>query len=193
VSEILYAAFAEPVEIRASGDGRTVEGLVVPYDTPTRRGALGPSRREQFAAGALTRTVAERGNRVTLHAGHPPRVQPDAQVVGRAVEYRDSAAGMRASFRVSQTPLGMEWLELVRDGVVPGFSVGFVELPGRWRDDRQGDGTTLRTQLEVKLRHVALTTVPAYDEALVEAVRAEAQSRSGALSLSEARRRLALL
>jgi hypothetical protein len=65
---------------------------------------------------------------------------------------------------VSKTTAGDEALELLRDGALDSFSVGFAPIRHVKRDK-----VTVRT--EVALREASLVTFPAYEDALVQAVR----------------------
>jgi len=67
-----------------------------------------------------------------------------------------------------KTALGDDVLELARDGVPLGLSVGFMEVAGgsRWSPDRRRV-TRTRAQLD----HVAVVRVPAYAGAEVVGVR----------------------
>jgi phage head maturation protease len=69
---------------------------------------------------------------------------------------------------VSKTALGDEVLELARDGVPLGLSIGFAEVVGgsRWSPDRS---RVVRTR--AALDHVAVVRVPAYLGAGVVGVR----------------------
>lgn len=153
-------AFAGDLHIRADGEGRTISGIVVPFDTEARVSDGGPSYLERFAFGSFAKTIKERGDRVKLlmqHDSHEP--------IGRAVMLREDAAGLFGEFRVSAVPAGDQALELVRDGVIDSFSVGFAPI----KHTRDGD-VTVRT--EVALREASLVTFPAYDTARVLALRA---------------------
>ena len=65
-------------------------------------------------------------------------------------------------------------LELARDGVPLGLSVGFAEVPGgsRWSPDR-----SRVTRTRALLDHVAVVRVPAYAGAGVVGVRSEGGGR----------------
>jgi hypothetical protein len=84
---------------------------------------------ETFERGALAGTDQAR---VPLTARHPR----DAETlpIGRTVELEDRADGAWGAWHVSRTRSGDEVLELARDGVPLGLSVGFLEVPGgsRW-------------------------------------------------------------
>ena len=153
-------AFAGDLHIRADGEGRTISGIVVPFDTEARVSDGGPSYVERFARGSFSKTIKERGDRVKLllqHNSHEP--------IGRAVSLREDAAGLFGEFRVSSVPAGDQAIELVRDGVLDSFSVGFAPI----KHVREGD-VTVRT--EVALREASLVTFPAYDTARILALRA---------------------
>ena len=152
-------AFAGDLHIRADGEGRTISGIVVPFDTEARVSDGGPSYLERFARGSFAKTIKERGDRVKLllqHNSHDP--------IGKAIELREDAAGLLGSFRVSSVPAGDQAIELVRDGVLDSFSVGFAPV----KHTREGE-VTVRT--EVALREASLVTFPAYDTARIHALR----------------------
>lgn len=156
----LTRAFAADLSIRADRDGRTVTGLVVPFGVPARVSDGGPAYEEKFARGAFAKTIAERGDRVKLLLQHN-----SSEPIGRATLLREDAAGLYGEFRVSAVPAGEQALELVRDGVIDSFSVGFTPI----KHSKDG-AVTVRT--EVRLREASLVTFPAYDGARVLALRA---------------------
>lgn len=158
MTDNLTRAFAGDLSIRS--DGRTITGIVVPYDTEARVSDGGAPYVERFQRGAFAKTIAERGDRVKLlmqHDHHDP--------IGRAVTLREDKAGLYGEFRVSAVPSGDQALELVRDGVLDSFSVGFAPI----KSARDGD-VTVRT--EVAMREASLVTFPAYDAARILALRA---------------------
>lgn len=158
MADILHRTLAADLSLRA--DGRTVFGLVVPYNSETTIHEGHRSYVERFAPGAFARSIAERGNRVKLLVNHDRQSLP----IGRAVSLRETPEGLVGEFRVSQTPAGDQALELVRDGVVDSFSVGFVPI----RDRRDGS-VVVRT--EAAIREASLVGFPAYEGALIAGVR----------------------
>jgi HK97 family phage prohead protease len=161
MGETLRRAFSGDMEVRASGDGRTVCGIAVPFDTPTTIREFYDEYEESFARGAFAKTISERGDRVKFLYQH----DSDAPI-GKATALREDASGLYAEFRVSKTQRGDEVLELIRDGALDSFSIGFNPIahtsPTR--------GHVVRT--EVKLREVSAVTFPAYESALMSGVRA---------------------
>lgn len=146
-------------------DGRTVFGLVVPYGVSATVSDGGRPYVERFERGAFARSIAERGSKVKLLVNHDKRSLP----IGRAVSLREDSAGLVGEFKISKTPDGDAALELVRDGVVDSFSVGFVPITDR--QDR--DGTVVRT--EAAIREASLVAFPAYESALIAGVRHEGE------------------
>jgi len=157
------AAFAD-IEVRGI-DGRTVHGIAVPFDQPTEINDMHGRYTETFRRGAFTRTLTERGaSRVKLMAVHNMRTFP----LGRLSSAVEDAGGLRIEARVSATQAGDEALELVRDGALDAFSIGFatVATGDRWNRTR-----TAVERLEVKLHEVSLVPFPAYAGALIAGVR----------------------
>lgn len=162
----IIRSFLPELEIRATskgGDGRTIEGLAVPFGRPQR---IDSTLVEQFARGAFNAQLAA-AQRVKFSREH---MSLGGTLLGRAVELRDDAAGLWGAFRVSNTLAGDETLALVADGALDELSVGF-----RTRQDRRlSDGTIER--VTAHLMEVSLVLAGAYGRgALVSAVR-EAQA-----------------
>ncbi len=174
-------AFVADLEVRATSDGRTVGGIVVPYERAARVSDGGPSYNEMFVRGAFTRTLQHRGDKVKFLSQHNSRSNPLGVAIGSS--WREDAAGLFGEFRVSKTQAGDEALELIRDGALDSFSVGFTPIK-----HEKKDGVVVRT--EVRLNEVSLVTFPAYEDARVLAVR-EALATFGEDDTEELRRMVA--
>lgn len=162
MSNILSREYAVDLEIRSDGTGRTVHGILVPYGQVARVSDGGPAYDEAFEMGSFARDLVSRAGNfagVKLLYQHN-REQP----IGRATDLREDAAGLYGSFRVSRLTLGDEALELLRDGVLDSFSIGFRPIS----DEIRG-GVTWRTK--AALRESSLVTFPAYAGAMVAGVR----------------------
>ncbi len=153
---------ASPADLEVRGDGRTVVGIAVPFDAPTSIRDASGTYTERFRRGAFARTIADRGSRVKFLAQHDRRSLP----LGRAHMLREDAAGLYAEFRVSQTRDGDDALELIRDGALDAFSIGFRPIRDRWTADRSEV-----ERLEVRLDEVSAVSFPAYESALIAGVR----------------------
>lgn len=161
MSEFLSRCFTPPVDLEIRGsDGRTVFGLAVPFDQEALVSDGGRPYREVFRMGAFTKTIAESGQRVKFLLNHD---KFNRLPLGRATTLREDPSGLVGEFRVSATREGDEALELVRDGVLDSFSVGFAPVKHR--------GTSLVERTEVKLREVSITPFPSYAGALVGGLR----------------------
>jgi hypothetical protein len=141
-------------------DGRTITGVVAPYDeisylTPDPAG-------ERIVRGAFRKSIEQRGRKVLLFTGHDNK----AAGIGHASSWVDGADGLTATFTVSQGVRGDQALDDVRAELYGGLSVGFRPLV----QTRGEDG--VREVREAALVEVSLVGVPAYDGARVLAVRA---------------------
>lgn len=164
----LIRDFVADIEIRSDGTGRTVHGILVPYNTVARVSDGGPAYEEMFAPGAFARDIEARngdfrGVKFLYQHDHE-------QPIGRAVELRDDAAGLFGAFRVAKTSKGDEALELLREGVLDSFSIGFRPIDPAPGDPIKTGEPVVRTK--AGLRETSLVTFPAYAGALVAGVRA---------------------
>lgn len=160
MTDIIRHDFAADLEVR--GDGRNVYGLCVPYDSPTMIRENGTSYEEVFRMGAFARTIEERMSRVKFLVNHNRGALP----LGPAQMLREDPAGLVGEFRVSKTAAGDEALELIRDGALDAFSVGFAPIV-----DRGTPTQGLVERIEAKLIEVSAVAFPAYDLATIGGVR----------------------
>lgn len=149
-----------PMELRdVNTDGRTLEGVVVPYDetsylTPNPAG-------ERVLRGAFSKSAKQRAGRVFLFRNHD-----HGHPVGRATAFADESDGLHGTFQIRESVLGDETLADVREGYLPGLSVGFRPL-----QTRAGAGGVTEV-VEGQLMEVSLVPIGAYDSARVLALRA---------------------
>lgn len=154
--------FIADIEIRSDGSGRTVHGILVPYGQVARVSDGGPAYEEEFAPGAFSRDLAARAGNwggVKFLYQHNSK-----EPIGRAIELREDGSGLYGAFKVSNTSRGEEALELLRDGVLDSFSIGFRPV-----EEQQRGRIVVRTR--AALRETSLVTFPAYAGALVAGVR----------------------
>ena len=140
---------------------REIGVRIVPWDTviDTAQGA------EEFKRGAFEGTDPAK---VVLRMDH----QNPPAGIGLSLEEREDAAYM--VFRVSKTQRGDEILTLAADGVAKGASVGFMERAGGTTIETRS-GRRVRVHRKTDLREVSTTWMPAYPQAEVQYVRAEAE------------------
>lgn len=159
MTERTTATFAA-IELRVADESeRIVSGVVIPWNEVSM---LTPhSQGERFAPGSLTRTVAERGDRVKLFRDHDHK-----RAIGRAVKWdTDDPRGLWGEFRIANTAAGDEALAEVSEGMLDAFSIGFRAV----RTRKAKDGS--REVLEAALHEASLAPIGAYDGARVLALR----------------------
>lgn len=113
----------------------------------------------------------------SLHWSAESRVKMDRDhqsgtEFGRATQLKSTDQGLHGSFQVADTPGGTTALALAKDGVYDGMSatVTFESQADGWT--AHPDNPDLRVVHSATLRKVALTAMPAYDDARVAAVAA---------------------
>ena len=139
-------------EIRATdAEKREVSGMAVPYNDTID---IGGGWSERFEKGAVDLTAD-----VKLFRDHE-------DIIGVVTEMEETDEGLMIKAKISETVLGNETLNLVKDGAIRSFSVGFIPVT-----DEKKDKTIIRKK--VNLKEVSLVAFPAYDKAEVLSVREE--------------------
>lgn len=151
-----FRTFEPDLEVRSSGDGRTVVGIAVPYDREQR---INASLTESFTRGAFAHQ-AKAAHRVPFTRDH---MSHGGKLIGKTTLLREDAAGLYGEWRVSKTPTGDETIELVRDGALDQLSIGFREVASG--NTRKPNGTVVRTKAH--LTEVAVVMDGAYGDGAV--------------------------
>ena len=139
-------------EIRATdAEKREVSGMAVPFNQTID---IGGGWSERFEKGAV-----DLDTNVKLFRDHK-------DIIGVVTEMEESDEGLLIRAKISETVLGNETLNLVKDGAIRSFSVGFIPVK-----DEKKDNTIIRKK--VNLKEVSLVAFPAYDKAEVLSVREE--------------------
>lgn len=151
----------ETIEIAA--DGRNLEILCVPFNTPAIVGDPPDYKpyREEFLHGAFA-GATKAPNRVLLDFEHQTAMHG---VLGHGAELTERADALYGRFRVTEHPDGDKALALVRDDVLKGASIMFKPL----RSVRTPEGVVQR--VKAHLDRVSLCRIPAFEQAQVLAVR----------------------
>lgn len=195
VVETIYRPVEAELDImraeQGGSDGRTVYGILVPWNHPQR---IDASLTEQFERGSADHVI-QAGERGRAPGGLPAyrmhfareHVRQGGTPVGRTCLLRDDAGGLYGEWRVSATPTGDELLELIKDGVYRELSVGFRAAP-QWAR-RLPDGTVSRTRFD-PFEAAAVLRGAYADAAFVGGVRSEEDAIERA-RLSRARALLA--
>jgi len=162
-------------EVAADFSKREIEGIVIPFDVPTR--VADPPNfepyQESVTRGAF-RSVTNAPNRVLLDFEHYGATDDllgsmgsIAGTLGHARRLEEQSGGLFGNFRVLSGSDGDKALELASEGVLGGFSVAMKPL----RTVRTQTG--LMQRIKVHLDRVSLCRVGAYEQARVMAVRTE--------------------
>jgi HK97 family phage prohead protease len=150
-------------ELSVTGDGRTVCGMLAPYnELAFVDDGFGPYW-ETFQPGCFDRCIKGQPSYLRVQLEH------NGHWVGRGDVWRDSSHGLEADMRLDNTEAGREAAFKIRDGQTPGLSLAF--LPGK-SPTRNISGKQVVVRERVKaIHHVALCQQPAYMGAQVEMVR----------------------
>jgi hypothetical protein len=191
---LLARMFATELRVRdaeaeGEGDGRTLVGLAVPFDTEIDVSDWWDDYTEVFRKGAFARTIENRSRPVPLLDHHQRR----ALGIGRATSLVETDAGLEAEFHLTEgVQAADEVLALVLDDALGGLSIGFEpiqhrEVKGLHRDPPSERDLIERT--EVALREVSVCNFPAFAGAGVTGVRDAAGRHPslGALALERGR------
>ena len=157
MTDTIHVTTLGTVSVRESddGDGRTIEGLAVPYDVPTDPGATAEygNLREAFDRGSFAAVVAQR-------AGRPvPIIDVHRGTVVAGAEIYEADDGLRFRGRLLGSQTARDFAERVAAGLV-GVSVEFI--PG----DTYRKGDTIRHRAVRALAAIAGAYAPAYAGAI---------------------------
>ena len=133
-----------------TGDGTSIEGIAVPFN---QRIGLWTGCAEEFAPdcdfGDTTRTKLSRDH---------------GRLIGRVTNVSRETDGLHITASISDTADGRDAVQLIRDGVLDSFSVGFRPVT---TDKRMEGDTTVYVRRAVDLLEVAVTGIPAYSAAQI--------------------------
>ncbi|MEV0425391.1 phage portal protein [Micromonospora sp. NPDC050495] len=150
---------AEVLQFSVDASARTIEGLVVPYGRVGRKNGMA----FRFERGSLQ---WKDPGRVKLLVRHDT-----TQAIGRAVELKDTPAGLRVKFKVARGAAGDEALSLAEDGVLDGLSPGVdLDMSADTSPDPKNRGAVLVRRAD--LREVSITPMPVFDDSRVTSVAA---------------------
>lgn len=169
----------------ADEDARIIEGMIVPWDRPTMVARPVPGL-ESYRRGALDRSFAELKRPVPLLLRHN-----EAEPAAIITDHDNRDDGHYAIFRALRTRAGDDALELIRERVYLGLSIGGSAVPARTTIRRGTDGRQMIERAEIKLDHVGLVRTPAFEDAQVLALRsADEWVDFDVVAAAEARKRI---
>lgn len=152
--DLEFRSYSPELEVRSTGDGRTVFGIAVPYNTPMR---ITDDLIEEFAPGAFNAQLRA-ANRVAYSREH---VELGGLQIGTLTLMRDDAAGLYVEMRAAKTMVGDDTLELIRSGVLTDLSVAFWPAKDVQVRSSQGDITR---RVSARLDEVASVGKGAYGQ-----------------------------
>jgi phage head maturation protease len=142
-------------------DETRIVGLMVPYGYPVEISEFGQRFKERFAAGSLTRSLAEDRMPLLLEHGQDPRL--GKRPVGKPTRLWDDAAAARFEGQLLVDDKD------VRDHVLPGIRAGLYGASVRFKPTmtdvsppKRGERLELRTIREARLREISVTSLAAY-------------------------------
>ena len=104
--------------------------------------------------GAFAKTISENGGSVIMVANHDQN-----KPIGRVTEMKEDATGLLFKGYLSKTDRAQEYKQLMKDGVVDSFSIGYAVVKGD-RNDHGG-----RDLAELKLFEISPVAIPMNPEA----------------------------
>ena len=127
-------------EIRSTDlENREVSGIAVPYNEVTQIGRM----KEMFSPKSVVTNKLPK-----LFYNHE-------EPIGRILKVDDQADGLHITAKISDTRSGQDAWELVKDGVIRSFSVGFIPI------EHSLDGDVV-VRTKVDLKEISLVALPAY-------------------------------
>lgn len=143
-----------------SDDGRTLRGLAVPFNDPTRidnpwEGTFD----EQFAPGAFKRSIGMRTPKLQFDHGSHPMI--GSLPIGEIRNLTETKRGLEVEARLFDAPLFEPLREALRTDAIDGMSIRFrplrIDIEERGEDDVQ-----LQTITEAELIELGPVIFPAY-------------------------------
>lgn len=192
---LITRTFTAALELREegegpAGDGRTLIGLAVPFDTEIDVSDFWEDYTEVFRRGAFSKTITDRSRPVPLLAHHQHR----AAGIGRAVRLEETQAGLEAEFHLTEgVQAADETLALVLDDAIGGLSIGFEPINHRETRGTEREPPSDRDLIErteVALREISVVNFPAFAGAGITGVRHQAGGRPSLTALAAERGRL---
>lgn len=146
-----------------NAEGRTIEGYAATFGNMDRV-------KDVIHPGAFTKTLTERGNRIKFLWQHDQK-----EPIGKMIEMREDPRGLFVKAVISDTARGRDALALLKDGAIYEMSIGYQPMVSDF--SKLGE-ETVRNLREIKLHEASLVTMPANEQAVVTALKAEPQEET---------------
>lgn len=149
-------------QFRAVAEGRSMIGLVAPYNVISDVGAF----TETLKPGVFAKSIREAARSLPLHVMH----KHDEVPVGKAIGWTEETRGLIGEFLFDTRAEAVEAARLAEEGLLSSMSVGFLPLPSGSVWDFSGDKPHV-TRTEARFLETSLVSVPVSVEAGVIAMR----------------------
>lgn len=154
----------------AESDGRTLVGLAVPFNSPTRIDSPFEGRfDEQFVRGAFARSLGLRTPKLQFEHGTHPLF--GSLPIGEFRSIKETSRGLEVEARIFEAELFAPLREAIASDAIDGMSIRFRALEleiadPEARDD--GGDVELRTVREADLLELGPVVFPAYPDTTVD-------------------------
>jgi HK97 family phage prohead protease len=109
--------------------------------------------------GAFNKTINERASRIKVLWQH-------SEAIGKPIEMREDDRGLYVKAQISDTQLGRDAMQLLKDGVIDTMSIGYSVPEGK-SDIIEG----IRHIKEIKLYEFSVVTFPMNEKAIITDVK----------------------
>lgn len=158
-------------DVRAERDDtgrRTLVGVPIVFNTWTEINGWEGRFKERIAPGALTKTLAERGDKIKVLYNHGYDPQIGEKPLGKpsVLDVRDD--GLHVEVPLADTSYNKDLEALIDAGALDGMSFRFGVIADDWDNLDARDGTLPeRTITELRLMELGPVTFPAYEATTV--------------------------
>lgn len=154
-----------PFELRATGDGRTLEGYAAVFNSPARIYERGREFDEVIVPGAFARAVNS-GDRIIMQFDHGQHPFFGSLPIARIDQMREDSHGLYVKAEINDNWMTEPIRSAIANGAVTGMSFRFSVPDGGDTWDRSGD-VHKRTIKNVYLYELGPVTTPAYADTSV--------------------------
>lgn len=159
-------------EVRAdtTDDGRRVlYGVPIVFNEWTEINGWEGRFKERIAPEAVTRTLAERGDRIKVLFNHGYDPDIGEKPLGKPIRQEPTQHGLEVEVPLSDTSYNRDMMiPLLDDGALDGMSFRFAVIGETWDNLDADDGTLPeRTITELRLYEYGPVTFPAYEATTV--------------------------
>ncbi len=162
---LVRANFAQRADV--SGDGRTMTGYPIVFDTWTEINSYEGRFKERIASGAVARTLRNNREQIKVLFNHGMDPSIGDKPLGKASVMQADARGVYVEVPLSETSYNEDILALLRDGALDGMSFRFSVLDEEVVYPERKGAMPERTITELRLYEVGPVTFPAYQATTV--------------------------